>query len=133
MITRYIFVLPFGDKPKSIHLDFFVVDPPLNLKRGQVRFAATLNDSGYPRLNYLLCRRDESDLYGEWIVCEAQNSALVRPEKRYVSPFEPFGFREHEIRQIERSERAMHVFTVAFSDDIDKVFLDAISESMSRT
>lgn len=132
--SGFVFVLPYGNAKNgsSLEVDFFEVDPPLDLKRGKVSFAATLNDSGHPRLNYLLCRQDESDLYGQWIVCEARNHAFVKPDKRRRSPFEPFGFHQHEIRQIEISDHAMHVYTVRFQDNYEEAFLNAISESMNR-
>jgi eukaryotic-like serine/threonine-protein kinase len=129
-----IFVLPYGSAPNGnvIHFDFFGVDPPLNLKIGTVRFAAALNDSGYPRLNYLLCRSDESDLYGEWVVCEAKNRAWAKPEKRHLSPFHRFGFRSHEIHHIPLAEQAVHVYEIEFNSDVGTAFLNAVSESMDR-
>lgn len=129
-----VFVLPYGNEPgvSSIHFEFFEVEPPLNLKRGEVRFAATLLDSGHPRLNYLLCRRDKDDLYGEWIVCEARNRSTVDPNERRSTPFERFGFPSYDIHEIEKSEGRMHVYEVAFNDDPGESFLRVISESMNR-
>jgi eukaryotic-like serine/threonine-protein kinase len=129
-----IFILPYGNAPNgnSIHFTFFEVNPPLNLPSGQVRFAAMLYDSGYPRLNYLLSRSDEDDLYGSWVVCEARYNALVAAEKR-LSPIEPFGFHDHTIHAIETSSRSMHVFEVEFTDEIEASLLKAISDSMTRT
>lgn len=124
---RAFFTLPDG--AGVIKLSFLSLDPPLNLKRGSVGFAAVVHDPVEPRLNFLLCRRSASDLYGEWLACEV-NFVPVR-RHRIRREYEPFGFEdEQELREIEVSDRAMHIYTFKLRDDIKIAFLEVIHNSI---
>jgi serine/threonine protein kinase len=121
--------LPFSG---TISLHFFSIDPPLTLKEGQVRYAAVLQDADKAGLNYLLCRESTSDLYGVWKTCRVKHSALVDPRKLRPRP-QPFGFdNAKDMQEIELAERAMHVYTVEFSEEIQDTFLQVALEAMRR-
>ena len=82
-------------------------------------------------LNFLLLRKDEYDLYGRWVVCRVRNSPLS--SKRYRD-IEPFGFCDQkEIQEIEKADRALHVYTVTFNDKIQESFLEVVLFAMRRT
>lgn len=121
--------LPFSG---TVSLRFFSIDPPLTLKAGQVRYAAVLQDADKAGLNYLLCRSGVDDLYGIWKVCRVKNSVLVDPRK-LPSRSEPFGFdNAKDMQEIELAERAMHIYTVEFSNEIQDTFLQVALEAMRR-
>jgi hypothetical protein len=121
--------LPFSG---TISLRFFSIDPPLTLKAGQVGYAAVLQDADKAGLNYLLCRSGADDLYGVWKVCRVKNSVLVDPRKLPPRP-QPFGFdNAKDMQEIELAERAMHIYTVEFSDEIRDTFLQVALEAMRR-
>lgn len=121
--------LPFSE---TISLRFFSIDPPLTLKAGQVGYAAVLQDADKAGLNYLLCRSGADDLYGAWKVCRVKNSVLVDPRKLPPRP-QPFGFdNAKDMQEIELAERAMHIYTVEFSDEIRDTFLQVALEAMRR-
>lgn len=119
------FALPHSG---SLLLHFFSIDPPLNLRRGMVRFAGLLTDSDGAGVNYLLCRNDANDLYGTWQVCRATQNPLSRGSSR----LEPFGFDSRSVHEIERADRAIHVYYVNFSDDLKEAFLETASACMNR-
>lgn len=116
--------LPYG---RSLILEFFPIDPPLNLRRGQVRFAAFLGAFGGTSLNCLLCRRDDDDLYGEWLVCQTRMSGLVREP---VPRPEPFGFRTEHMKEIERGDQAAHIYVPEFSESVKDAFLRIIRDAI---
>jgi len=121
----YRFELPYDDK---LTLDFFWIDPPLNLPTGQVRFAGILSDSSYAGLNYLLCRSDEADLYGKWVTCKVRYSAFVSKKR-----LEPFGFNDaREIRNIEVAAHAIHTYVPRFGDDLEDAFLQVALDAIQR-
>jgi serine/threonine protein kinase len=121
--------LPFSG---TISLRFFSIDPPLTLKEGQVRYAAVLQDADKAGLNYLLCRNGADDLYGVWKICWVKHGALVDPRKLRPRP-QPFGFdNAKDMQEIELAERAMHIYTVEFSEEIQDTFLHVALEAMRR-
>ena len=127
-VNTHKFKLPHAG---SLQLDFFSINKPVNLKNGNVRFAACLHDSDGAGLNFLLLRKDEYDLYGRWVVCRVRNSPLS--SKRYRD-IEPFGFCDQkEIQEIEKADRALHVYTVTFNDKIQESFLEVVLFAMRRT
>ena len=113
-------------------MQFFSIDPPLNLKRGQVRFGACLSDSAGPRLNYLLSRSAATDLYGEWVACRVSYHAFVRPEARRHK-VQPFGFdKPADMQDIDSAERAMHMYVVGFIDSVEEAFLNVVAGEIDR-
>lgn len=122
------FDLPFGG---VMSLRFFWVDPPLDLKVGHVRFVGHLADPAGAGLNYLLCRMQESDIYGKWVACLVRVSPAVDRRKMTKGP-EPFGLPREEMHEIQVADEAMHVYQVEFSEDVAGSFLRAALESMQR-
>jgi serine/threonine protein kinase len=123
------FSLPYGG---SLSVNFFKVDPPLTLKRGNVRFAALVRDQNGGGLNFLLCRSDDGDLYGRWVPIRVNISVLVDP-RRYPPREQPFGFDQSEIKEIGRAEGAMHIFKLDYPEaPVGDVFLQAVRETMAR-
>ena len=112
----------------SVLLSFFCVDPPLNLRRGQVRYAGHLTDSDGAGVNYLLSRTYPHDLYGTWLVCRATQNPTVKLPPR----LEPFGFHSQEIHEIERADVMSHVYYVRFSEDMQEAFLETALACMNR-
>lgn len=113
----------------SVDLVFFWIEPLLDLKVGQVRFAAFLGHSCGVSLNYLLCRSSITDTYGNWAVCRVKHHSWINPEKRRPRP-EPFGFSAaDEIHEIEKADKAMHVYENEFSSDIGGAFLQLILDA----
>lgn len=122
------FDLPFAG---SMFLGFDWIDPPLSLKVGQVRFLGLLKDDDGAGVNYLLCRTDESDLYGKWKVCRITQSPLVHPGKM-PRRLEPFGLGVDDARHIQAADEAMHIYNTDFSDDLQDAFLQAALRAMRR-
>ena len=126
--------LPYGD---AIIASFFWVAPPLNLKQGQISFAACLKDGRGGGLNYLLRRDNITDLYGSWVVCRARNHPLVRRDA-IQQHIEPFGFNNdldvslgrQNIGHIELADSSMHRYTVQFSVDIQDSFKEVLRDAM---
>jgi len=114
-------------------MGFFAVEPPLRLKAGHVRFMGYLLDPSKGGLNFLLCRKDETDIYGEWKVCRTRLSALLANPRKWHQGAEPFGFDSpKDAREIESADHAVHVYQVQFSDDIQAAFLQVVSDAISR-
>ena len=112
----------------SVRLHFFWIDPPIKIRRGRVRFTASLSTSRGFGLNYLLCRKDDSDLYGQWVACRVKRNPISMIGER--GP-EPFGFDDPEkMREIEMADRAVNIYVVDFNDDIKKEFLQILSYSV---
>lgn len=126
--VNYKFNIPFGG---SLNLYFMRVDPPLKLKRGYVRFVGVLKDQDGAGVHFLLCRKDEKDLYGSWCVCVVNVSGLV--DRRKYSSIEPVTFEDSKkIHEIERADGTMHVYTVTYSDNIKEAVHKVVLESFSR-
>jgi hypothetical protein len=125
----YLLMLPLESQ---IAIVFFWIDPPLNLRSGSVRFAAYVSDVQGGGFNLLLIRGNDQDMYGEWAVCKVSVSALARQD-RAPSKRQPFGFSNAEdIREIERADRAMHVFENDFSDDVLEAFSLIAQEALEQ-
>ena len=126
---RHEFLVPFGG---PLPVKFFTVSPPLKLKRGTVRYAALVSDLDGGGLNFLLCRTDDSDLYGRWVPLRASLSALVDP--RRIGPrAQPFGFEQGEMKDIELAEGAMHIFNLDYPEtSLGEAFLDVVRQTMER-
>ena len=123
-------VVYFLSQSKRITLSFFWVEPELNLKQGKVRFASYVTDTEGAGFNLLLCRKDETDLYGNWVVTHVKSSALAR-RKREI---EPFGFDTSEgLHEIEKADHAMHVFEVEYSNDIKEAFFSLARSLIQRS
>ena len=122
------FKLPFAG---SISLGFDWIDPPLNLRVGQVRFFGVVRHDDGAGFNYLLCRTDDLDLYGRWVVCHVSNSPLVRPSA-LPSRAPLFGLPLDEVREIEVADQAMHVYEVKLSEDVQDSFLEVALVAMRR-
>jgi serine/threonine protein kinase len=127
---RCDFQLPFG---QSIHLKCFDVEPALTLKRGEVRFAALLQNPDGSSLNFLLCRRDSSDLYGTWIPCRARVNALIDRSRGSYPSVEPFGFDAADMYHVATADQSMHAYDLDFpGQSIGDLFLEAVQAAMKR-
>lgn len=115
----------------SMSLGFDWIEPALSLKVGEVRFFGLLKHDDGAGLNYLLCRRDESDLYGEWKVCRVRQSPLVDPGKM-PRRLEPFGLGVDDVRHIQMADEAMHIYNSEFSEDLQDAFLQTALSAMRR-
>ncbi len=122
------FELPFASQ---MSLGFDWIDPPLSLRKGQVRFFGLLKDDDGGGLNYLLCRKDESDLYGKWVACCVTRSPAVHPRHLPARP-EPFGLPREEISEIQVAEDAVHIYEVDFTEDVQDAFVHAVLSNMRR-
>jgi serine/threonine protein kinase len=135
-----IISIPHG---RPLSLRYFEVDPPLNLKKGTVRFAgllsvkpATSSDfhvSHYEDglVNFLLLEESQDDYYGTWIACEVFKNALARSFPPGTPRRETFGLSKRLVREIEKSDRSMHIFHVNYSSDIQNAITKAIGICLS--
>jgi NIMA (never in mitosis gene a)-related kinase/serine/threonine-protein kinase len=115
----------------SVTLGFDWIEPPLSLSRGKVRFYGLLKDEEGAGLNYLLCRKDESDLYGSWVVCRSTYSGAV-DRRKVPARVEPFGFGGREMREIQVADQAMHVYQTEFERDLRDAFLQVALAALRR-
>lgn len=116
--------VPYGQRGS---ITFFGVNPPL--KRGSVRYAGVASDARGCGFNLLLVRRADNDDYGDWVVCKVGMNALS--SQRHRRGCQEFGFEGSEITHIERADRAMHIYTVSHSSDVDAAlegFLAGLAE-----
>ena len=124
------FRLPLGE---SIHLKCFDVEPPMPLKRGEVRFAALLQNPDGMGLNFLLCRSDPTDLYGTWIPCRARVSGIIDRSKRYYPTVEPFGFDAPDIHHLATADGGMHAYVLEFPEQsVGDIFLESVRAAVER-
>lgn len=129
-LGRVYYLIPHGGG--EIELNFFEVNPPLNLRRGVVRFAACANATDGTGFNLLLCRQDKKDLYGKWVVCKVQMVAGLRPH--LYDRQAPFGFNSaEEAHEIEASDRAMHIYETEFSEDIRNALFERFLHLIKNT
>lgn len=123
------FSLPFGG---SLLISFFHIDPPLHLRAGSVRFAAVVKDDIGAGFNYLLIRKDDSDLYGEWKAYRVSYSALTNRNRVPKRP-PVFGFATpEEMREIEMADMAMHIYALGIRGDVQEVFLELLRDAINR-
>lgn len=127
--TKWSYRLPHD--AGTITVGFFWIDPSLKLKVGHVRFAALVLDTDGAGLNYLLCRTDESDLYGRWVACRVRHTIALHPHKMRAR-VEPFGLHVQDIHEIQVAEDAMHIYRTEFSNDIQGTFLEVALDAMRR-
>jgi hypothetical protein len=126
----YIYDIPFAG---AVQLRFFRLEPPINLRRGQVRLFGHLADTDGTGFNFVLFRKGADDIYGEWQVCKIGVSATVDPRKHPPRP-EPFGFKSgQEFREhMQYSDGTMHIYTYQFEPVSPDQFLEIVIEFIKR-
>lgn len=122
----YVFDVPLTG---AIQLLFFKLNPPMKFQRGSCRIFGHLrvdNGLGY---NYLLLRKDNDDIYGQWFICKISISGLADPRK-YPRRLEPFGFQnETEFREHMRyAEGVMHVYNYEWETSGQTQFLEIVAQ-----
>ena len=126
-ISNYHITLPLGS---TLRWTGFGIDPPLALRKGQVRRAVVIKARTGIGLHYLLCRTGDTDIYGRWVFCEVTMNALLNQdaERRYATllPFE----NAEDIQHIARGEVATHVYYIQFKDDLITPFLSLIAGAL---
>ena len=123
------FELPYGG---YISVNFFEPESPLKLKCGAVRFVAFVQDQDRAGLNYLLCRSDDTDLYGHWVPVSGTISACVDPRKVLPRP-EPFGFDQRGMKDLKLSDYAMHIYVLNWlTVSASEAFLQTAHRAMER-
>ena len=88
--------------------------------------------------NLLLLKDREDDLYGRWLVCEINISALANAQK-LIGQFGitartvfPFGFEDanHFFDQMQWASGGMHVFTYSLKDDVKQYFAELMKDAI---
>jgi serine/threonine protein kinase len=124
-----VFDLPGG---RWVKVRFFPVDPPPEMRRGIVRYAACVTDPDGVGFNYLLVRSGPDDLYGTWQTCHVTNNPLfVQPAHRRPQPFgfaDPSEFAE----QMEHAEGGLHVYQYSFGPGGPEPLRDLMRGYMER-
>ncbi len=117
----------------SIQLSFRRLAPPVELTRGSVRVFAYLADQDGVGFNYLLIRKNEDDIYGEWQICTVGHSPLVNPNKPRRAA-EAFGFETgREFREeMCFSEHTMHIYTYEFAQAEPTHFAEIVRDLIKR-
>lgn len=125
---RLGFVLPYsgGD---IVTVQFFSIDPPLNLDKQTVRLAAQISDPDKAGFNCLLLKNIETDLYGQWRVCKVRHAAGLGPAYARI---EPFGLDERNIRHIEMAYNANHIYQLDWSSDVGEAFCETLLNALRR-
>jgi len=120
--NRLFLRIPYG---RDIDVEYFEFDP-IVLKHGSVRYGGAITDADGCGFNLLLLRKSADDLYGEWRVCR------IRPHpfsgKALVPGCRSIAFSADQMKEIETSFRAMHVWTVDLHEDVENEFLKLLQE-----
>jgi len=105
---------------------------------GNVVGGGFIGISGGKSASLVLIRESTSDLYGRWIGCLVQISALAVPERSLARlsgkpADEPFGFQTESdfYEHIEWASGGTHVFTYELRDDLDQVFRELLHHAYS--
>ena len=127
-LGRISYILPY--RHEHIQVQFFDITPTIHLTRRKwnIRSAAIVSISDGRGFNLLLCRGEE-DLYGKWVVCDVTVSPLVGMNRRRP---QPFGFDNNtQVQQeLEKSDIAMHIYQLDFSENVQGKFLELIETAM---
>ncbi len=119
---------PYG---RTATLSLFGVNPEMDLRSGTCRFAATLRDERGCGFNFLLSRHRDGDEYGEWLVGRTRPNVLTG--RTLVEGCQSLALGPSDVHEIGTALRAMHIYTVKLSSDIEGEFIAFLGELMSVT